>query len=318
MPKHNTVLQSVEWLNGVVDTLEIGVMVVDKSFKVEAWNQFMENHSQVTANDIVGSSIFSHFPALQEDWLRRKCNPVFALATPVFMIWEQRHYLLKFEASRPVTSNADYMFQNITITPMFDEQGDVVKLCFMIYDVTDQALSKLRIEKLNDRLEKISRVDGLTGLFNRRYWQERFEHDFKLSKRNKSVYSLLMLDIDHFKNVNDTYGHQMGDEVIKHLAKVISIAIRETDVAGRYGGEEFVIMLPDTPASQAVNVAERIRKSLLDAVVKYEVHEVIYTCSIGVAELSLNHKRSNMWIEAADQALYQAKENGRNQVVVAK
>lgn len=318
MSSTKTDLSPVQWLNGLLSSLEIGVLIVDKNYTVEVWNQFMENHSQVAASDIIGSSLFSHFKEIQESWLARKCNPVLALNTPVFMIWEQRPFLFKFAANRPITSDAKHMYQNITITPVADETGQVIKLCFMIYDVTDQAISKMRIQSLNKRLETVSRIDGLTGLFNRRYWQERFDRDFKLSKRNKSCNSLLLLDIDHFKLVNDNYGHQTGDEVIKHLAMVIGKATRETDIAGRYGGEEFVILLPDTPAENALNVAERIRKSLLTTVVEYEGHRVQYTCSIGVAELLSEYTRPNMWIEAADQALYKAKNSGRNMVITAK
>lgn len=317
MPKSEAVNNSVAWLNGVLRSLEIGVVIVDKEFRVEVWNQFMENHSQVASENIVGTLLFAHFRELQADWLKSKCAPVFTLATPVFMIWEQRHYLFKFKASRAFTSNSDYMYQNITITPMLDDKGKVSKLCLMIYDVTDQALAKTRIDNLNQKLETISRVDGLTGLFNRRYWQERFEREFKLSQRTQSSNSLLMLDIDNFKSINDEYGHQAGDEVIKHLASVINEATRETDIAGRYGGEEFVLLLPDTSELCANNVAERIRKNAMDSTVTHEEHTINYTCSIGVAELSPAHARSSMWIEATDQALYLAKRSGRNCVKLA-
>ncbi|MFW8591622.1 diguanylate cyclase [Glaciecola sp. 2405UD65-10] len=303
---------SASRLNAVLASLEIGVVILDRDFRVEVWNQFMENHSQIASNDIVGTLLFVHFRELQSTWLKRKCEPVFALAAPVFIIWEQHPYLFKFEASRPVTSDSDFMYQNVTITPMLDEHGKVSKLCLMIYDVTDQALAKMRIENLNQRLKTISRVDGLTGLYNRRYWQERFDREFKLSKRNQSTHSLLMLDIDHFKSVNDNYGHQTGDEVIRHLATVIAKATRETDVAGRYGGEEFVILLPDTKLASAYTVAERIRTYVEQSVIEYESNELKYTCSVGLAEISADYLRPNLWIEAADQALYLAKTSGRN------
>jgi len=317
MPTNHLSDNPAEQLNSLLSSLEIGVVIVDKDFRVEVWNQFMENHSQVASKDIVGTLLFVHFRELQASWLKSKCAPVFTLATPVFMIWEQRPYLFKFEASRPITSNSDYMYQNITITPMLDQAGKVTKLCIMIYDVTDQAIAKTRIENLNQKLETISRVDGLTGLFNRRYWQERLDREFKLSRRNKSCNSMLILDIDNFKLVNDQYGHQTGDEVIKHLAKVISGAIRETDIAGRYGGEEFVILLPDTPASNAISVAERIRKNVMQSTVMHEENTIRYTCSAGVAELKPSFTRTSMWIEAADQALYHAKRSGRNCVKLA-
>ncbi|MFT4655789.1 MAG: diguanylate cyclase [Patiriisocius sp.] len=316
MPKLNTVVESAQWSNEILSSLEMGIVVVDKNFKVEVWNDFMQNYSQKEAKEVRGKTLFEHFPEIQKSWLERKCNPVFALATPVFIIWEQRHYLFKFNTSRPVTSNAQYMYQNITITPLIDNEGKVDKLCFLVYDVTDQALSKMRIEGLNSELETISRIDGLTGLYNRRYWQERFEREFKLSSRNKSAMSLIMLDIDHFKVVNDSYGHLTGDEVIRNICDIIRNASRETDIAGRYGGEEFVILLPDTSSKNAVNVAQRIRKAVMNTIVKYEKHELRYTCSLGVAEKLAVYTKPQMWIEAADKALYAAKETGRNKVSV--
>lgn len=317
MPKSNKVLESTQWLTGILSSLEMGIVIVDKNFTVEVWNQFMENHSQIDASEIIDKELFDCFPDIQQNWFTRKCTPVFALATPVFMIWEQRHYLFKFDTSRPVTSNADYMYQNITIMPLLDDKGEVEKLCILIYDVTDQAINKLRAEGLNSQLKTISRVDGLTGLFNRRYWQERFEREFKLSARNKSCISLVMLDIDHFKAVNDTCGHQAGDEVIRNIASIIRKATRETDIAGRYGGEEFVILLPDTPCENAITVAERVRKAVMGALVKYEQHEIKYTCSLGVADLQNTYSTPELWMEAADKALYAAKEGGRNKVIIA-
>jgi diguanylate cyclase (GGDEF)-like protein len=310
-------MQSNQWLTSILSSLEMGVVIVDKNFKVEVWNQFMQNHSQKDAKQAVGFTLFQLFPEIQSSWLEHKCKPAFALATPVFIIWEQRDYLFKFNTSRPVTSNADHMYQNITIMPLIDDLGEVEKLCFLIYDVTDQAVNKMHVEGLNRKLEIISRVDGLTTLYNRRYWQERFEREFKLCHRNKSTLSLIILDIDHFKTINDRFGHVVGDEVIRNIADIIRGAIRETDIAGRYGGEEFVVLLPDTSCENAVIVAERIRQTVLDTVVKYREHELRYTCSLGVAAKIPAYTKPQMWIEAADTALYAAKESGRNKVMTA-
>lgn len=316
MPISNKLTESTGWTKALLASLEMGIVIVNKDYKVEVWNQFMENHSKIDAKDIAGKSLFKTFPNIEERWLKNKCKPVFALVTPVFMIWEQRKYLFQFEASRPVTSDADFMYQNITITPLLNESGEVDKLCFLVYDATDQALNKLRVDGLNRQLETISRVDGLTGLYNRRYWQERFDREFKLSVRSKSTNTLMMLDIDYFKKVNDTYGHQAGDAVIRNIAQIIKAATRETDVSGRYGGEEFAILLPDTEAKNAVTVAERIRKLVQATEVEYEGQFIKYTCSLGVAQKTGDHTKPSQWIEIADQALYKAKETGRNKVVV--
>ncbi|QJR80396.1 sensor domain-containing diguanylate cyclase [Alteromonas pelagimontana] len=308
-------LLQIHWQNDLLSSIEVGIVVLNSSFEVEVWNQFMENHSDLLPSQICGTSLFSHFPEIDKKWLQAKAEPVFNLKTPVFLIWEQRPYLFKFGSNRPITSDSAHMFQNVTMFPLTSPNGDIERLCMLVYDVTDQALSKLRVERLNEEMKVLSRVDGLTGLYNRRYWQERFDHIFKLAQRNEKPTSAMMLDIDHFKKVNDTYGHQAGDKVIQALAAVIQKNIRETDLAGRYGGEEFAIVLTDTGAKNAVKVAERIRKSALNTIVEHEGEQITFTVSIGLAEYSANHANSLEWLEDADEALYGAKTAGRNQVV---
>jgi diguanylate cyclase (GGDEF)-like protein len=169
------------------------------------------------------------------------------------------------------------------------------------------------MEHLNEELKIASRVDGLTGLYNRRYWQERFEDVFKLCKRRDKPSTAMMLDIDHFKRINDTYGHQAGDKVIKMLAQLIQRCVRETDLAGRYGGEEFAIILTDSKVESAAVVAERIRQLAQRLEVEHEGQTIRFTISIGLAQFERDFKGSMAWLELADQALYEAKENGRNQ-----
>lgn len=298
--------------NELIDAIDVGVVVVDKDFCVEVWNQFMENHASIKPADIVGHSIFSHFPEIDEGWLRQKSVPIFNLRSPVFIIWEQRQYLFKFGGNRPVTCGAQHMYQNVTMFPIIGNNGEVSRFCIMVYDVTDQALSKLGMSRLNDELKVASRIDGLTGLFNRRYWQERFEQAYKLAKRRDKPSTALMLDIDHFKKVNDTYGHQAGDSVIQSLAHLIKRCVRETDLAGRYGGEEFAVILTDSAVNNAVTVAERLRRLAEHAQVEHEGQMIKYSISVGLAEFSPSCDTPMAWLERADQALYQAKQTGRN------
>jgi diguanylate cyclase (GGDEF)-like protein len=188
----------------------------------------------------------------------------------------------------------------------------------VIYDVTDEAVSRLGMQSLNNQLEKMSRVDGLTGLCNRHFWEEQFVMEYKRDKRSKSPSALIMIDIDNFKKVNDTYGHPAGDEVIKALASVIKKATRETDIAGRYGGEEFAIILPDTPVANVEFVAERIRRLVEKYTVVYDEINIKFTISLGIAGFKHSQKDSTQWLDAADKALYQAKNSGKNRVILAK
>jgi len=306
-------LAQMHWQHDLLSSIEVGIVVIDREFKVEVWNQFMENHSSLLPSQVCGTSLFNHFPEVDQQWLQAKAEPVFDLKTPVFLIWEQRPYLFKFGSNRPITSESEFMYQNVTMFPLTSVDGSVERLCMLVYDVTDQALGKSRVEKLNEELKVMSRIDGLTGLFNRRYWQERFEYTFKLAQRRGKPITAMMLDIDHFKKVNDTYGHQAGDSVIRAIAGVIKNSVRETDLAGRYGGEEFAIILTDSSADNATKVAERIRQEAEATPVEHEGQQIAYTVSLGLAEFCPDCSSSMAWLEMADQALYEAKMAGRNQ-----
>ena len=233
-----------------------------------------------------------------------------------FTIWEQRPYVFKFNNYRPITGTAEFMYQNTTFIPLISSTGEVTHLCLLVYDVTDNATHKKELEKVNADLALLSQVDGLTCLFNRNYWQKCIETEFKRYVRHRQTSTLVMLDIDNFKMVNDKYGHTVGDYVLKHLAQIISEQVRETDITGRYGGEEFVIFLSGTSSSDAMIFTERLRKTVESSVFIYNDIEIKYTISIGIAEVLPALESVSQWLENTDKALYESKNNGRNRVTV--
>jgi diguanylate cyclase (GGDEF)-like protein len=157
--------------------------------------------------------------------------------------------------------------------------------------------------------------DGLTGVYNKRYFQERFEAEFRFATRHRAPLSLIMLDIDLFKTVNDTYGHLAGDRVLEQLAYRVQGTVRQEDVVARFGGEEFVIICRGTDQAQALALAERIRFAVAALEVAHEGITLKVTVSIGVAGFpDLQATTPEQLIEAADSALYAAKNTGRNRV----
>ena len=317
MQKDNS-LAEMHWKHDLLGSIEVGIVVLDENYNVQVWNQFMENHSSIVPSQIKDKCFFDFFPEIDQGWFKIKAEPAFTLRTPVFVIWEQRPFLCKFGTSRPITSQSEFMYQNITIFPLASLTGKVDQICIVIYDVTDEAINSRGIKSLNLKLEELSRMDGLTGLHNRRYWEEQLGVEFKRNKRSKVPSSLIMLDIDNFKIVNDTYGHSAGDEVIRAVAAVIKKATRETDISGRYGGEEFAIILPDTPEENVKFLADRIRRLIEKFTIVYEGQSISFTVSIGIAGFQTDFEDHVKWIDTADQALYQAKVSGRNVVVVAQ
>jgi two-component system, cell cycle response regulator len=172
------------------------------------------------------------------------------------------------------------------------------------------------LEEMNLRLLEIAHTDALTGVDNRRYLQERLHEMFEHSLRMEEPLTCVMCDIDHFKSVNDTYGHQAGDEVLKQFAEVLREYVREIDRVGRYGGEEFVLLLPGTPVDSAVSLAEKLRQAVESHTFAFEGGSVCRTVSAGVAGWPHPSIRTeDDLLRASDDALYVAKERGRNRVV---
>ncbi len=175
--------------------------------------------------------------------------------------------------------------------------------CFLIY----------RINRSSEVLLRLATTDPLTGAFNRRHFMELMGREQRRADRYNTTYSILMIDIDHFKRVNDTYGHQVGDHAIQEMAEACRKTTRPTDIVARYGGEEFIVTLTHTDQPGAVKVAERLREAVAEIAVSTDKGALSFTISIGI---STYVKRSavDQIIQRADQALYKAKQTGRNRV----
>ena len=173
------------------------------------------------------------------------------------------------------------------------------------------------LREKNVELHEISITDSLTGLYNRKHLMETLDKEVSRSQRHSHSFSLLVIDIDHFKKYNDTYGHLAGDEVLSRLASVFQKSIRSSDYAARYGGEEFIIMLPEIGPEQGVEAAERIRHKVAEEIFSGEGESIKVTISVGVASYPENGEDAESVIRNADAALYEAKELGRNRVILA-
>ncbi len=174
------------------------------------------------------------------------------------------------------------------------------------------------VEQRTEILKWLSITDPLTGLYNRRYFIEQIELEFKRSKRYNRDLSLLMLDIDHFKSVNDNYGHQVGDIVLRKISSIIINQLRDSDLAFRYGGEEFMVILPETKADDAINVAKRMKQEILETEHTYRNLNFKVTASIGIVSLKDKlgkFKTADDIIKKVDDNLYKAKNSGRNTII---
>ena len=209
-----------------------------------------------------------------------------------------------------------------------DENGNSINLVSIIRDVTQKATLEEALEAREKQYKELAKelelknislservsIDNLTGIKNRYYFDERIKEEVDLAKRQKVSFSLLLFDLDHFKLVNDNFGHDVGDKVLKRVTDAVSKIIRSYDIFARWGGEEFVVLMPNTTEAEAVPAAEKIRKNVED--ISHPDIEKI-TISIGIAIWEADDDVDQIFVKA-DKALYTAKNQGRNRVMVYK
>ena len=222
----------------IVQNINVGLVILNKSFIVRVWNGFMENNSGISGSKIIGKCLFDFFPEIQTSWLKEKVYESLQLETTIFSSWEQHTEVFNFQNNRPFTGSSTEMIKNFTILPINSLSGKPDEVCIIIYDVTDEACSKQALQGANARLHELSITDRLTNIYNRGYWEECLKQQFRIFMRTKVPVTLLMFDIDHFKNINDTYGHPAGDQVLRDVSAILKKIVRNSDIAGRYGGEE--------------------------------------------------------------------------------
>ncbi|MFA6349647.1 MAG: GGDEF domain-containing protein [Candidatus Omnitrophota bacterium] len=178
--------------------------------------------------------------------------------------------------------------------------------------LAQQFLLGIKRAVLYKKVQELAITDSLTQVFSRRYFLERFKEELERSKKYKHLFSFFMIDIDDFKSYNDRYGHLVGDAVLREIAKAIKENIRQVDLVGRYGGEEFSLILPETGKDQALVAAERIRQAVECKLIKVYDEDLRVTISIGISAFPKDGRSCQTIIERADQALYHAKQTGKN------
>ena len=293
--------------NQLFDAINIGLVILDRDLKIHKWNRWMEIHSGITENELKDTLIFDAFPKLKSRKFQRSCKSVFAFGNFCFFSQKLHSYMFPFKSTAYFDTSFEYMQQSCTMGPLRDENNVVQYLFIYIQDVTEVAVFEQKLVEMNTK-------DGLTGLYNRRFMDEKLKEEFFRCKRYPSEFSMIMLDIDFFKKVNDTYGHQCGDYILKSVSARVASLIRNIDFLFRYGGEEFCCMLPATGNEGALIVAERFRKAIMDLENNYDGSVIKVTISLGVSAVTENITKPEMLLQKADDALYKAKREGRNRV----
>lgn len=233
------------------------------------------------------------------------------------------HEPIKNFEYKHVGTDGRAIYLRVNAIPLFNKNGEFRGYMGSTSDISELVLAKMRVEEINSELqsakeaaEELARTDVLTGLHNRRAF---FEHGMAIddmSRRYGQNYSIIMMDIDHFKTINDNFGHAAGDMTIKAVANIVTMYARTSDVPGRIGGEEFAIILPQTLIDNAGNLAERLRRSIEQKRIPLKQRMLSFTASFGVAQCCNSSQSVDNVLTLADQALYQAKSQGRNRVIM--
>jgi diguanylate cyclase (GGDEF)-like protein len=302
-------------LAALVERINVGILTVAADGTVLQWNRFLQAHTRLAPEEVVGRNLYERFPELSRPWLERKLRSVFLLKNFAFTSWKQRPFLFRFDNHRPLTGGTEPMRQDCAFIPLIAD-GDVRAVSIVIIDATDTYESQTRLDETLAALAAQSERDALTGVYNRRKLEEVLENEIKRARRYKQSLSALMFDIDHFKRINDTHGHLVGDEAIRHVASRAVSTLRVTDFVARYGGEEFVALLPGEEISGATIAAERLREAASKPFTALGEVPLSLTISVGVTCFRPAVADAKALLAEADQALYASKHAGRDRVTV--
>jgi diguanylate cyclase len=292
----------------VFDMVDIGLVILDKDLRVHHWNRWMQLHSGIPMDKIVGALLFDTFPHLKRPRFLRSCKTVLTFGNFCFFSQKLHHYLFPFKPISSFDSEFKFMQQSCTMGPLRDEKGAIEFIFISVHDVTEAVNFEQKLLEMNMR-------DSLTGIKNRRCLEMHLKEEIERHKRYGHPLSLIIFDIDFFKHINDAYGHQCGDHILKAIADSIEKSIRSEDIFARYGGEEFCCLLPETSLDAAIVLAERFRKKISKKIYRYQGNQIKVTISLGVSTLGPSTSTTDLLLKKADEGLYKAKNTGRNRVV---
>ena len=290
----------------LLDKVTDGIYFVDPLRNITFWNKSAENITGYTAQEMIGTSCndnkLVHIDGSGNNLCINGCPVSGSISDGNERI--EKVYLHHKDGHRvPVV---------IMVTPLRDDQNEVIGAVEVFRDVSGGIVNADIIEEL----KKVAFIDPLTELPNRKQIESRLQASYEEKRRYKVPFGLLFIDIDNFKNVNDTYGHSVGDKVLQMVARTLKSHVRTTDLVGRWGGEEFLAVMTHIEQDQLIQIANTMRVLIRESFVEIEEQRVQVTITIGVATAVQDDTIASL-IERADKNLYQGKEAGRNRVVFA-
>ncbi|MGI2261470.1 diguanylate cyclase [Shewanella sp. GXUN23E] len=286
-------------LQDLINTAPIGIVITTPDNQILMVNQYALDKFNVSADEVVDTSFTDMIP------IDRKEKYLQFLANYHHGLLSQERDLRMDVVMMP--ERAEHFVAEIRLSTLSLEGETIITQTFL--DISER-------KNFETKLRQLAQTDPLTGANNRRYFQELAEVELVNCGKQQRPFSLMLMDLDKFKQVNDNYGHAMGDEVLKAFAKLVQGLIREGDIFGRFGGEEFILALPATDTTEAMRIAERIRVSLAESKITHGTRSIQVTTSMGLVCNTLPAMTLEEMTKAADDLLYQAKSAGRNRIMV--
>jgi len=292
----------------------IGLLLLDSSQRILAWNQWLEDRTGYKEEEVCGKRLVDVYPNLKNERFDWALNEAITNQSQQILTHTLNHHLIPIEVTYAGQHGLKYMPQTVSIAPVKNENEVIAMVS--IQDVTENVIRSKTLTKVAHALEKESLQDQLTGAYNRRFLWQWLDQEMKSANRYHYSISCLILDLDFFKRINDSLGHQVGDKVLQGFVSLVASQLRESDVLVRYGGEEFIIMLSHVDSTIALKMAERIRQLVQDSSIA-DLDAGKVTCSVGVSfwDYQTNDTTDKL-LHQADEALYKAKLSGRNCVKV--
>ena len=286
-------------LRAITDSANDAVIMMGPQGDISFWNPAAEKMFGYHSNEVLGKNV--HALLAPEEY-----RQAYETAFPHFQRTGQGSAIGRTLDLKALKKGGRQVFIELSLSAL--ERPDGWHAVGIVRDITER-------KRTEAKLSLMATTDDLTGTWNRRYFMNAMVQEIERARRHGHPFSVLMLDIDHFKAVNDNFGHAAGDAVLKHLVSQITGVLRQTDITGRLGGEEFGMLLPETHLDGAVQLAERVRSTIEKSPVHHGGRDIFYTVSIGVAVYRQGADSVDTLLQQADNALYAAKEGGRNRVV---
>ncbi len=299
------------FMDFLFDNISSAIFIVDENLKIKninsAFSSLFSKHEQDAINKLCGNGLSCIF-AVTEDkpcGTTSRCEEC-DLRNSLKQGFEEKDNVHQCMLTREFVIDGKPVLKHFKIKAKYAKYKDEGIGVVVIDDMTE-------IEQQKEQLRELATRDYLTGMYNRRYFFEVAEKFYENARRQNISLALVMIDIDHFKSVNDTYGHDAGDVVLKGIASMFSDFTRKADIVARFGGEEFCLMLTSVDAGQAYAVVEKLRERIMNESFKYDGHEIKVSISSGIATV-LDNRIGDM-IKNADRLLYEAKRAGRNRTL---